>query len=85
MSGHDIGLGCPEYSGFTRRCHCAVRQMMEAGMLCNIGYAFETHLKLKSPEISFVHNICLSCPIVLKYCTEHGSDNAMHALCKMSR
>ena len=44
-------------------------------MLCNIGYPSETHLKLTSHKISFVHNICLSCPIV--FCTEHGTDTAM--------
>ena len=39
-------------------------------VLCNIGYPSETHLKLKSREISFVHNINLNDPIVLKCCTE---------------
>ena len=47
------------------------------GVLCNIGYPSETHLKLKSCEISFVHNICFNGPIGLKFCTEHGSDTAM--------
>ena len=42
------------------------------GLLCNIGYPSETHLKLKSHEISFVHNIRFSCTVVLKFCTEHS-------------
>ena len=32
------------------------------GVCCNIGYHSETHLKLKSHEILFVHNIRVSCP-----------------------
>ena len=47
------------------------------GVLCYIGYPSETHLKLKSCEISFVHNIHLNCPMGLKFCTEHGSDTAV--------
>ena len=47
------------------------------GVLCNIGYPSETHLKLKSREYSFVHNICLGYPIILKFYTEHGSDTAV--------
>ena len=43
--------------------------------MCNIGYPSETHLKLKSREISFVHNTRFNCPIVLKFCTEHGNQN----------
>ena len=34
-----------------------VISFMEAGLLCNIEYLFETHLKLKSREISLVHNM----------------------------
>ena len=33
----------------------------------------ETHLKLKSRVISYVHNIRVNNPIVLKFCTEHGN------------
>ena len=36
------------------------------------------HLKLKSREKSFVHNIRSNNPIVLKYCTEHDSVTAVH-------
>ena len=36
--------------------------------LCNIGYPPESHLKFKSGEITFVHNICFSCPVGLKFC-----------------
>ena len=42
-------------------------------VLCNIGYPSESPLKLKSREILFVHNIRFNNPIVLKFCTEHGS------------
>ena len=44
--------------------------------LCNAGYPSETHLKLKSREISFTHNSFISIPIILKFCTEHGSITA---------
>ena len=47
------------------------------GVLCNIGYPSETHLKPKSYEISFVHNIYFSRPIVFKFCKERGSDTNM--------
>ena len=53
---------------------CHHLSMTEPGVLCNRGYPSETHLKLKSREISFVHNIR---PIGLKLCTEHGSDTAV--------
>ena len=36
--------------------------------LCNVGYPSETHFKIKSWEISFVHSIRFSCPIGLKLC-----------------
>ena len=48
-------------------------------VLCNIdvGCPSETQLKLKSREISFVHNFRLNNPIVLKFCKEHGSITAV--------
>ena len=49
----------------------------DPGALCNIGYPSETHLKLKSCEISFVYNSYLSWPIVLRFFTEHGSITAV--------
>ena len=52
-------------------------QYVSPGVACNIGYPSETYLKLKSHEISFAHNLFISNPIVLKFCTEHGSDTAM--------
>ena len=52
--------------------------------LCNIVYPPETHLKSQSREISFVHNLWLSCPDVLDFCIEHGSDICL-ALCKISK
>ena len=37
----------------------------------NMGFPSERHLKLKSREVPFAHN---SCWIVLKFCSEYGSD-----------
>ena len=48
-----------------------------AGVLCNMGYPSETHLKPKSREISFAHNLLCGYPIVITFCTEHGSDTAV--------
>ena len=42
-----------------------------------IRYPSETHLKLKSHEISFARNIFRSYLIVLKFCIEHGNDIAV--------
>ena len=39
--------------------------------LCNIGYLSETHLELKSDEVSFVHSLFCKYAIVLKFCTMH--------------
>ena len=47
--------------------------LVGAGGLCSIGYLSETHLKLKARHVSFLQNIRFSCPIVLKFCTQHGS------------
>ena len=47
------------------------------GALCNIRYPSEIHLKLKSREISFAHNSCLSWLIALKFCTEYGCITAV--------
>ena len=49
------------------------------GVCCHTGYPCKTHLK--SHEISFAHNIHLRSQIVLKNCTEYGSET-IHALCK---
>ena len=38
-------------------------------VLCNIGYPSETDLKLKSREISFIHDFRFDCPISLTFCT----------------
>ena len=46
----------------------------DSGVLCNKGYQSETHLKLKSRQISLVDNICLSSQIV---CTAHSSDTTV--------
>ena len=66
-------------------CHnCAVCCVMlygtmlwNLGVLCNIGYLSETHLKPKSCEISFACNLFINYPIVMTFCTEHASDTAM--------
>ena len=51
------------------------------GALHNMGYQSETHHRLKSHEISFFHNIRVSYPIILKFCPEHGNENAiMHSI-----
>ena len=40
----------------------------------NIGFPSVIHLKT---QILSIHNIHFSCPIILKFCTEHGSITAM--------
>ena len=40
-------------------------------------YQSETNLKPKSREISFVRNLLICYPTVLKFCTEDGSDAAV--------
>ena len=42
----------------------------------NIGCPSRTHLKLKSRQISSLHNIRSNCPIVLKFCTEYDDITA---------
>ena len=37
----------------------------------------ETDLKYKFRKDAFVHRNLISCPIVLKFCTEHGSTTAV--------
>ena len=39
---------------------CFVLLVAYTGALCSVGYAYQTHLNLKSREISFVHNIHFS-------------------------
>ena len=43
------------------------------GVLCSMEYLFETHLKAKSLENSLAYILFLNNPIVLKFCSEHGS------------
>ena len=51
---------------------------LEPGVLFNIRYPSKIHFKLKSREISFAHNTCLSCfSTLLKLCTGHGNDIAV--------
>ena len=47
------------------------------GVLCKMGHPSEMHHKLKYREALFAHNLFCSCPIILKFCTKHGSDTAM--------
>ena len=52
------------------------------GLYCspnNTRVEMQPHIitKHKSCEIYFVNNIHFCCPILLKFCTEHGSDTAM--------
>ena len=44
---------------------------------CNMRHPSEKHHKLKSREISFSDILSFTCPIVVKVCTEHGSDTAV--------
>ena len=52
-------------------------KLCDPGDCCNIGYPSETYPKPKSRESLFVYNLVLHQPIVLKFCTEHGSDCAI--------
>ena len=49
----------------------------EGGCGCNIGYHTETHLKLKSREISVAHNLFLSSQVDLEFCAEYGGDTVV--------
>ena len=55
----------------------AILRVLKPRVLCNIGYPSETHGKLKSREISFAHNLFINYPIVLNFCTVHGSITAV--------
>ena len=81
-SGHSLGSG----SANERRRYIVTPSLIGPAHMqmipdnrgrCNIGYLSETHLGLKSLEISHVHNTQFSCQIILKSCTEHGSIIAM--------
>ena len=47
------------------------------GVLCSMRYPPETHLELKSHEISFIYNTRFNSLIGLKFYKEHGSDTAV--------
>ena len=47
---------------------CITLLQKNPGVFCNVGYRSETHVKLKSCEISFVHNIRSVCPTDVKFC-----------------
>ena len=42
----------------------------------------ETHLKPKSRELSFAHNLLASYINIVTFCTAHDSDTVARALCK---
>ena len=48
--------------------------------LGSIGYPFDIHIKPKSRETSFAHNLFVNYPIVLKCCPEHSNDSVMRWL-----
>ena len=56
----------------TNNTHTTMFDPLNPGVLCNTGYPSDTHLKFR--ETSFAHNLFISNPIVLKFCTEHDSD-----------
>ena len=60
--------------------HIGVTKHIKPMGCSNRGYPTEIHRKLKSCEISFAHKIYRSCPIVLTFCTEDGSDTAMRCV-----
>ena len=74
-----IGISCAVLSMYiiTLLIWCCVENKVCQGVLANIGYPSETHVKLKSREISLVHDIRLNKPSVLIFCTEHGSITAV--------
>ena len=49
-----------------------------AGCCSNVVYPIKTHLlRLKWYANLVIHNIHFNCPIILKFCTEHGSITAV--------
>ena len=48
--------------------------------LCNMGYPFEMHFKIKSHENPFVHNLFVIHLIILNLCTDHN--DIMVVICK---
>ena len=62
------------WCGIFSRCRLSlVMKSSRPGGCCSIGYSSETLLNLKSREIQ---SLFRSCWIILKYCTERGSDTA---------
>ena len=47
-----------------------------SGGSCNIEYTAEIHLLVKSCERSSADNTHLRCPMILEFCTKHGSATA---------
>ena len=77
MAKHNVALLKTQRGGT----YCCSYQMgtivNPSGGCCDIWYPIETHLKLKSREISFAHNLYNSCRNVLIFGTEHGSNTAV--------
>ena len=67
--GVDLNFSCRQYHWDI--CH------KELGVLCNMRHPSKTRLGPKSREVSFAHNLSLNYPLVLKFCTEHGSRTAV--------
>ena len=55
----------------------AILRVLKPRVLWNIGYPSETHVKLKSREISFAHNLFIDFPILLNFSAMHGSITAV--------
>ena len=53
------------------------RYCKRPGVLCNIGYQPGIHHKPKSREDSVAYNLFISHPIVINFCTGHGSDTVV--------
>ena len=56
---------------------CYAMQAICPKLILNSNLVKLCSFKLKSGKISFVHNFRFSCPISLKFRTEHGSDTAV--------
>ena len=59
---------------------CRYLLVSDTGLVCNIEFPSETHLKVKSREISFVYSTRFDNPIVMKCCSEHDIITAILCL-----
>ena len=72
-----FGANNPEWGAIVITAWQEKKRFPATGVLCNIVYQSETHIRLKFPDISFVHNIRVNNPIVLTFGTELGSITAV--------